>query len=346
MTLNDLIALNAEIAALVRAGVPLERGLGELGTDMPGRVGKAAIMIADRTTRGESLVEVLGDQSAGFPPVYRAVVEAGLRTGRLPAALETLASSIRRVAETRRSIVAACVYPLLLLIAACGFFAFFSVVVAPSLLKSFAALGVPGRSVFALFSALGTWAWLWGVFIPLVLVTLAGLWWRQTNRTTLFNGGRCDYLLGCFPWVGETLRCSRAATFAELLALLLENEVPLGEAFRLAASACGDRQLMEASDDFTRSLGGGAVPAQADGVRDRLPPLLRWLMASGRSQATLLPALRHAAHTYHRRAQRRAEVARTLLPVLLLLVAGGSATLAYALALFIPYTSMLRALAG
>jgi len=289
---------------------------------------------------------VLADRSAGFPPVYRAVVEAGLRAGRLPLALESLAGSIRRVTETRRSIMAACLYPLLLLVVACGFFAFFSAVIAPALLRSFQALGVPGRSAFALFSTLGKWAWLWGPLIPLVVVILAAAWWQQTRRTTLFEGGRSDYLLGYFPWIGETLRCSRAATFADLLALLVENNVPLGEAFTLAANACGDRRLIGAAEEFARSLDRGATLAEAGGVHGSLPPLLRWLMASGRQQGTLLPALRHAAQTYHRRAQHRAEVARALLPVLLVVAVGGSLTLAYALALFIPYTSMLKALAG
>ena len=37
-----------------------------------------------------------------LPRIYRAVVEAGTAAGRLPAALESLAGSLRRLAETRR----------------------------------------------------------------------------------------------------------------------------------------------------------------------------------------------------------------------------------------------------
>jgi type II secretory pathway component PulF len=346
MTLDDLIGLNDEIAALVRAGVPLDQGLGELGADMPGRLGQAATTIAARTARGESLVDVLGDPAAGFPPIYRAVVEAGLRVGRLPAALESLATSIRRMTETRRSIMTACLYPLLLLILACGFFAFFSTKIAPTMSSAFEAFRVPGRAVLAVFTVLGQWAWLWGAMIPAGVVVLAFLWWDQTRRTTLLGSSRTGYLLQCFPWIGETLRCSRAATFADLLALLVEHDVPLGEAFTLAANACGDRRLIGAAKDFARSLDRGATVAQADGLHAAVPPLLRWLMASGQKQCILLPALRHAAQTYHRRAQYRADVARTLLPVLLMLVAGGSVTLAYALTLFLPYTSLLRTLGG
>ena len=102
MTLNDLLALNQEIAALVRAGVPLERGLADLGADMPGRLGKAAASLAERTARGESLEQALADQAVTLSPAYRAVVQAGVRAGRLPAALEAVAASAHRTAETQQ----------------------------------------------------------------------------------------------------------------------------------------------------------------------------------------------------------------------------------------------------
>ena len=46
-----MIALNDEIAALVRAGVPLEQGLGHLGGDLPGRLGTFTTALADRMGR-------------------------------------------------------------------------------------------------------------------------------------------------------------------------------------------------------------------------------------------------------------------------------------------------------
>ena len=67
-TLDDLIALNDEIGALVRAGVPLEQGLAELGDDMPGRLGRVAAAVAERTARGESLQQALADHALALPP--------------------------------------------------------------------------------------------------------------------------------------------------------------------------------------------------------------------------------------------------------------------------------------
>ena len=46
ITLDQLLALNEEIAALVRAGVPLDRGLLEAGRDVRGRLGRIAGVLA------------------------------------------------------------------------------------------------------------------------------------------------------------------------------------------------------------------------------------------------------------------------------------------------------------
>src|SRR3954470_23074472 len=99
ISLDQLIALNDEIAALARAGIPLERGLLQAGTDLPGRLGAIARVLGARLGRGEGLTQALEAEREQIPPVYRAVVQAGLRAGRLPTALEGLASFLRGLAE-------------------------------------------------------------------------------------------------------------------------------------------------------------------------------------------------------------------------------------------------------
>ena len=52
LSLEHLIALNDEIAALIRAGLPLERGLLSVGSDLPGRLGEVTRQVADGMGRG------------------------------------------------------------------------------------------------------------------------------------------------------------------------------------------------------------------------------------------------------------------------------------------------------
>ena len=95
ITLHDLTALNDDTVALVRAGVPVwktdRRGL---RTDVPGRLGTLNAGSGRRHPPRPSLGEVSADPEVRLPKVYRAVVERGW-AGRLPAALESVAGSVR-----------------------------------------------------------------------------------------------------------------------------------------------------------------------------------------------------------------------------------------------------------
>ncbi|HVW36015.1 MAG TPA: type II secretion system F family protein, partial [Pirellulales bacterium] len=113
VSLEDLAALNDEIAALVRAGVPLERGLLGLGADLPGALGRTITSLGERMSRGQTLADALAGEQPQIPRLYAAVVAAGVRSGRLAAALEELALTARQMIELRAMAGAALVYPLI-----------------------------------------------------------------------------------------------------------------------------------------------------------------------------------------------------------------------------------------
>jgi general secretion pathway protein F len=73
--------------------------------------------------------------------------------------------------------------------------------------------------------------------------------------------------------------------------------------------------------------------------------MMRWLLATGRQPETLVPALRHMAQAYRRRAILQAEFVRVFLPVILLIGIGVTATLLYGMTLFVPFSALLNSLA-
>lgn len=97
LKLEELIALNDEMAAISRMGIPLELGLRGLGQELPGSLGVAMDSIEQRMAAGQDLSEAIEQSVDNFPPAYRAIVLAGLESGQLSSVLECVARSARRV---------------------------------------------------------------------------------------------------------------------------------------------------------------------------------------------------------------------------------------------------------
>ncbi len=131
VSVDQLIALNDEILALVRAGLPLERGLRDAGRDLGGRLRLVTEALSDRMARGESLSQALAAESDRIPKLYRAVVEAGSRAGRLSVALEGLSAYARGYVEMRQAIGLAMLYPMVVVMLAYGLFVGLSVCTSP-----------------------------------------------------------------------------------------------------------------------------------------------------------------------------------------------------------------------
>lgn len=350
LTLDQLIALNDEIAALVRVGVPLGPGLEQLGSDLPGASGKAASFVAERLDRGLPLDEILAQNPAMFPPSYRAAVMAGVRSGRIGAALEAIGTSARRLADARRLIAASLIYPITVLLLAWGLFLFFVMKCAPSivdLIDEFSNPGwfaMAGKTVLVWMRSWSDTAYLWGPGVPLVIVLAAVVWWLGSRNVSVLESQWADAILGWLPWTRRMLRLYRTATFADLLATLLEQCVPLDESIVLAADATGGPKMRASAKDLAEAIRRGD-PLDRLKMPAGFPPLLSWLMVSGFRRGSLAPTLRQAAEAYHQRAEHQSEKARTFVPVFLALTLGGILPLFYALLVLGSWFSVLQTLA-
>jgi general secretion pathway protein F len=313
-----------------------------LGADVPGRLGRIASTLGQRMSRGESLTEALASAGDGIPRVYRAVVEAGIRSGRLPVALEGLSAYARGYSEARRSIGMALWYPLVVLSLAYGLFLFIVTICVPRFVRATFELGLPAQTPLRWLDAAGRTAWYWGPVGPLILATLMALW---VGSRLGIGGGKVGHLLHLFPWMGKMMRGFEAASYADLLALLVEHGVPYPEALILAGEASGDSRLERSSRDLSAAVARGVSPSEALRGRSAFPPILRWLLATAPGQDRLVSSLRQMGDRYRGIARYQAEKLRVFLPTILLFGIGGTATLLYALTLFVPLTSLWMSLA-
>lgn len=335
ISLDELIALNDEITSLVRAGVPLERGLRSLGGDLPGRLGWLTRDLGERLERGESLVEALDGARGGFPRIYCAVVAAGIRSGSLPAALQGLSAAARRAAELRRLMIVSLVYPIVVFVVATFVFTFTALKTAPVVTEVSKILGVEQPWWYRQISTITEIGPQALVYVWITVIPVGGAWLYYTSRASAIH------LRGMrgMPTVSKMLRAGRMATFSDVLAMMVENDVPLDEAVVLSAEATGDRHLKSAAVGLADRIRGGSQHASLPRV---FPPLLAWLITSGTGQQELAKSLKQSARSYRRRAEHQGKWLTVVLPVLLSTGVGGAIAFGYVMIVMAPFYHLLH----
>jgi general secretion pathway protein F len=155
-------------------------------------------------------------------------------------------------------------------------------------------------------------------------------------------------MLRRLPWIGSILMNFHRANFTELLAMMLEYEVPLAEAVPLAIDASGDPQLAKHRKSIIDSLEAGCSLSEVLQSAKATTPFVRWMIGAaqgqGRGSGALQAALLQASTILKRRADYQAEWFQLAFPVLMLAVVGGGAVLVYSLSLFLPVIDLLDAL--
>jgi general secretion pathway protein F len=341
VTLDQLVALSDEMAALARAGVPLDRGLQALAADMPGRLGDLAGQVGQRIAAGQPLDQAVTEQlSSSLPPAYRAVLVAGQRSGRLSAALEGVAQTARRISQLRNSIGLALVYPLIVLLIAWSLFWFVLAKLTPVMLTLMEDVGLPTERLAGILSWLARTAPVWQVVVPLAASVWLAWIWFQSGRVA--RGVELHPLLslGAVGTLSRMQRAGRIASLADLLALLVSHDVPLPEAIELASSAVGSREIERGGKELAERLGRGE---KIDRVPAGFPRLLAWTLAGGGEAARLPQVLRRTAETYKDEVTRRGQWLQLYVPVATA-AACGFVVLLYALLTLLPWILIMHRL--
>lgn len=351
ISLDELVLLNDELRALLRARVPLDVGLRGSASRISGRLGRLTERLATRIESGASLDEALAAEQGAVPAVYRAVLAAGMRSGRFEEVLGGISEYTTAMRDLRDRIGLALIYPFAVILIAYVLFACLIARFVPEVERVYSTFRIEPDGWLSFLSRAHEWLPVWAPAFPLLLCALVfgpGFYARLRRAIDHDSASRSFYLgaLTLAPGIGNVLRNAELARFSHLLGLLVRFDVPLPEALRLSAGSTGDRRLVTAAESTAHQIEAGASLQTALSQSSSIPAFLRWLMIAGDRQSRLAPTLNQAATVYRQRALLRAEWIQRLFPVAVVLVVGGGATLFYALTVFMPMSMLWQRLGG
>jgi type II secretory pathway component PulF len=344
MKTEDLITLNEEIAGMARAGLPLDKGLAALAREMGrGRLQKVTAQLAADLEAGHPLPEAIARQGKHMPPFYAGLVEAAIRTGRVNEVLATLALYGRTVTNLRMTIIDAVWYPAVIsLFALLMFGALFGFFLPEydKLISEFD-LHLPlfSRGVLALSKEpLAVFVVPAAVFLGLVVAIHVALRFTSAGRR---RWARWVYAI---PIIGTLLRAARLASFTELLAILVDYELPLPRAFELAGIASSDPIMAAAAPVVVADLRQGEQLGAIMRKRRLVPELVGWMTALGEQHGTLGKTLHHVSDLYRRQVEMRAVLLKSVLPPFLLFVTAAVIGFVFVFVLIMPMIKLMEGL--
>lgn len=270
---------------------------------------------------GRPLADAMGQQGRAFPPLYRAMVSAGERSGTLQPILERLADDMERDQQVRGKVVTAMVYPAVLAVVALGVVAALMVFVVPKVVDQFDSMNqtlpLLTRMVIGLSELMRHWGWL-------IVLALIGL--SVGGATALRNPAirlRFDRWRLRAPLIGRLTRDLHGAKMARTLSTMIAAGLPVLEGLTITARTVSNRALRQATESMAEAVREGGGLSAAMRRADVFPPILVYMTASGESSGRLEPMLERAADYLEREFATFTAVMLSLLEPAVIVVMGG-----------------------
>jgi type II secretory pathway component PulF len=332
----------AQLAALLRGGVPMLKSLAVLREQTSNRNLKA---ILDEVYHRVEDGSTLGDAMARFPRAFNEMavnmVRAGGEGGFLEDALDRVASFTEQQEDLKGRTISAMVYPLLLGSAGSIVVTVLVVFFVPKFAVMFERLRERGELPWA------TELLLWisesarsPVMAFLILPALIALGVFLYMRAQTPEGRRtADYLRIKIPMAGPIFLSFAVARFCRVLGTLLHNGVPILKALEISRDAAGNKILTEAIAKASENISSGQSLAGPLGSSGHFPKMVVEMIAVAEESNTLDQVLVDLADDLEKQTSRQLDLfVRLLEPIMLMVLAG--IVLVVVIALLVPVIKM------
>jgi type IV pilus assembly protein PilC len=294
---RDFIMFNQELMALVRAGYPVLRSIEVIAHRIKNpRLKEVLLKVEDDIRHGKSLSDSFGGFEDRFSRIYTAALMAGEQSGNLPDTIGQYVQYARVIAQTKRRVRSAMVYPTMLLVFSFGLLGVLLNFVLPNFSTFY-------RDFEAQLPLLTTWLidlsvflrkhWILWVLLAVVAV-LGYARMRQIPRLLLrVEKAKLRIPLGRTIWVE-----SAVSLFGRTLSLLLQAGVPLLSGVGLAIQAIPNKYLASRASILPSEIQNGQSLSEAMAKAAIFPPLALDMVRIGETSANLGGMLREVSDVF------------------------------------------------
>ncbi len=339
-----LMVFTRQLATLIDAGLPLLRGLNVLSKQERDPVLKKTIdQLSDGVQGGSTFSESLGQQPRIFDKLYVNMVKAGELGGVLELVLNRLAEFQEKAQKVKNKVVAAMIYPAIVLFLALGIMTFLLIYIVPKFQQIFHdMLGdkpLPAITQFVISTSNG-FKDHWLVIIGGVIAFIAG--YKFASRTP---PGRqlIDGLKLRLPLFGDVNRKTAISRFSRTLGTLVTSGVPILQALNITRETAGNVVIANAIMQVHDSVKEGESIVQPLEASGAFPPMVISMIDVGEETGQLPEMLLKIAEVYDDEVDNAvAGLTSMLEPIMIVVLALVVGTIV--IALFMPLISIISGL--
>lgn len=338
---NEFILFNQQLASITKAGIPLERGLRELASDISSKSMRKLIdAIAGELEAGVSIEEAFEKRQKRFPPLYGRILKAGVETGRLSEMLTSLNRHLELANQTRRIIFEALSYPAVILaLAAVILTAVFWLIIPQfGLILTEMTEGSELPKLTRLFLSMAENVVPFWIGVGFLVVAILFI----VRILSSFPAGRRfkeSLFLRAFV-IGRVYHSSVLSRMAESMAMMVAAGSDMPACLRLASGSTGSEKLVLESEMIAGQIEQGANILGAGQFCKMIPRLFLYSIQLGTQRNELQDNLYSLGQMYSEQARcGQARLQAILLPVMLIVVGGVLATAV--LSMFLPMITII-----
>ena len=315
---QDVLSMTSELAVLLRAGLPLDRGLKVL-IDMASlpQMHQLLTEMLTAVKGGKALSQAMQSHEQLFGTFYISMVRAGEASGQLSAVLDRLVEYLESAKTTRDSVVSALIYPAILLVVSVLSIVLMLGFVVPQFETLFEDMGealpLLTRMVVDAAGFIKVYGWLLVVLVVGVVFFLRRWAATEEGMTSLHQR------MLKIPVAGGIIFEFEVSKFARTVGTLLGNGVSLLKAISIAIDTVNNRIIKDALQVLPPAVKAGKRMSTALADTDMFTPMVIQMIRVGEESGSLDQMMLELAKVFDGKVQSGIKRGLALLePVLIL----------------------------
>ncbi len=352
---KDLCRIARQLAALLRAGMPLVPALSALVEQLecPADAGSGSIKLGkkplataieevrDDVTEGLSLTEAMARHPGVFSPLFVSMVSAGESSGALEEVLGRVADILEKRVQLVAKVKAAITYPTVMALVATGVVVFLISYVVPGITRLFTEMNQelpwPTRLLISISSFTQTYIMaLTGLLCAAAIGIVAACKSKESKAWI-------DRIVLKLPLFGPLLLRLELARLTRTLGALMKSGLPIIMAMEITQRVIQNSLIADAMKAIKESVHKGDNIAGAMRTTGMFPPVVYHLIATGQMSGNIEDGLIGIAEMYDTEVEASVRTLTSLLEPIILLVMGGIVTF-IVLAILLPIFEINQAL--